>query len=482
MGMRSRIVFVAVGIICLVGTTAGATTDAQFLIGGATTNISPEGPVALAGQMYTRFALQVTSPLMATALALESREKDKTLDQAIMVSCDLLRIPDGILEDLRRELQDRLPDFEVKKLFLSATHTHTGPVLQGSRYDIPDEGVVQPRDYLRFLKERLSDLVVRAWQCRKPGAVSWGLGHAAVGQNRRAVYADGHAEMYGRTDVPQFRGMEGYEDHDVDVLFFWGGDKKLMAVAVNLACPAQEAEAGSSIDADFWHQVREKLRRHYSPDLLVLGWIGAAGDQSPHLMYRRKAEERMLQLRGLNRLEEIARRICLAVDEVYEACKNDLRTDIPLLHRVERIKLPVRRVTEEELANAKSQVEALSRAAGNQRIVSRYQQVVERYERQKTTSHYDMELHVIRLGDIAICTNPFELFTDFGIQIKARSRALQTFVIQLAGSGGYVPPEKAVRGGGYSATVESNVVGPEGGQVLADKTVESINSLWTLHP
>jgi hypothetical protein len=93
-----------------------------------------------------------------------------------------------------------------------------------------------------------------------------------------------------------------------------------------------------------------------------------------------------------------------------------------------------------------------------------------------------MELHVIRLGDIAICTNPFELFTDFGIQIKARSRALQTFVIQLAGSGGYVPPEKAVRGGGYSATVESNVVGPEGGQVLADKTVESINSLWTLHP
>ena len=54
-----------------------------------------------------------------------------------------------------------------------------------------------------------------------------------------------------------------------------------------------------------------------------------------------------------------------------------------------------------------------------------------------------MELHVIRLGDVAIATNVFELFTEFGIQIKARSRALQTFVIQLAGPGSYVPPRRA---------------------------------------
>jgi hypothetical protein len=46
-----------------------------------------------------------------------------------------------------------------------------------------------------------------------------------------------------------------------------------------------------------------------------------------------------------------------------------------------------------------------------------------------------MELHVLRFGDVAIATNAFELFTEFGIQMKARSRALQTFVIQLAGPG-----------------------------------------------
>ena len=96
--------------------------------------------------------------------------------------------------------------------------------------------------------------------------------------------------------------------------------------------------------------------------------------------------------------------------------------------------------------------------------------------------YYDIELHVIRLGDIAICTNPFELFTDFGVQIKARSRALETFVIQLTGQGGYVPTEKAVRSGGYSAIVESNVVAPEGGQLLVDRIVEHINGLWADRP
>jgi hypothetical protein len=117
---------------------------------------------------------------------------------------------------------------------------------------------------------------------------------------------------------------------------------------------------------------------------------------------------------------------------------------------------------------------------GNQRRMLWHQEVVDRYQRQQAgkLEPYKMELHAIRLGDVAIATNDFELFTDFGIQIKARSPALQTFIIQLAGPGSYIPSERAARGGGYSAIVESNEVGPEGGQVLADRTVEELSGLW----
>jgi len=87
-------------------------------------------------------------------------------------------------------------------------------------------------------------------------------------------------------------------------------------------------------------------------------------------------------------------------------------------------------------------------------------------------------LHVLRIGDAAVCTNQFELFTDYGIRIKARSKAVQTFVIQLVGPGTYLPTGKAVRGGHYSAIVHNNLVGPEGGQVLVDRTVELIDEMW----
>jgi hypothetical protein len=93
-----------------------------------------------------------------------------------------------------------------------------------------------------------------------------------------------------------------------------------------------------------------------------------------------------------------------------------------------------------------------------------------------------MELHVLRLGDVAIASNEFELFTDYGVQMKARSPAVQTFVIQLAGSAGYLPTERAVRGGGYSAVIQSSRIGPNGGQALVEHTVKAIKELWPASP
>jgi hypothetical protein len=295
--------------------------------------------------------------------------------------------------------------------------------------------------------------------------------------------------MYGDTRLPEFRGLEGYEDHDVGVLFFWDRQEKLAAMAVNVACPAQELESRTAVNADFWHPVRAALRKQYGDQLCVLGWVGASGDQSPHLMYRKAADDRMRKLRGLTRVEEIARRIARAVDEAYEAVRNDRHADVPLIHRVETVRLPMRRVTEAEYAEAKTavdraaaQIEKDPASADREfRRMRWYEVTVKRFEDQQTDPHptYETELHVLRIGDAVVCTNPFELFADYGIRMQARSKAPQTFVVQLVGPGGYLPTAKAVRGGHYSAVVHSSLVGPEGGQVLVDRTVESIDRLWT---
>jgi len=480
---------VAVGFFVNVLLWPGGGLAAELLVGTATADITPTEPVAVSGQFHLRIANTVETPITANVIALESREKRLSRDVAIMVSCDLLYIPSEVLELVRQAVRERLPDLDTTKLFLNGTHTHTAPVLLLDKYPVPKEGVMQVEEYRSFLTQRVADAIVRAWNRRSAASVTWALSHAVVAYNRRAAYADGSARMYGRTDIAEFRHLEGYEDHDVNTLFFWNDSGELVGIIVNVSCPAQEVESRSAVNADFWHPVREALRGRFGEQLCILGWAGASGDQSPHLMYRKAADERMRKLRGLDRLEEIARRVVRAVDDAYETVKNDRHADVPLIHKVETLRLPMRLVTETEYNEAKQaakraadQIEQNPEAAVREyRRMKWYATTVKRFDRQKTDPRpiYEMELHVLRIGDVAICTNPFELFTDYGIRLKARSKAVQTFVVQLVGPGTYLPTEKAVRGGHYSAVVHSSLVGPEGGDVLVDRTVDIIDSLWT---
>jgi hypothetical protein len=480
-------------LIFLLFSSVSAICGNDLYVGTAEANITPDLPVALNGQFYLRIAHTARTPLLANIVAIESRDGERSLEQTIFVSCDLVSIPQILTDLVRKQVQPQIPELNVKKIILSATHTHTSPVMESDfseiiLYDIPKQGVSQPNDYQQLFAKRVTEAIVKAWIARKPGSVTWGLTSATIAHNRRVVYTDGTAKMYGNTNLPEFQNFEGYEDHDVNTLFFWNKTGKLIATSIEVPCPAQEVEKDTVIDADYWHSVRVSLKKRFGSGLLVMGWIGAAGDQSPHLMYRRGAEERMRNLDKLSRVDAITKRIVHAVGEAYETVKNDRHTDVILTHKVEMITLPMRIVTEAEYKDSKSvSDETAAQIAANPKASEKmygkmvwFGNIVKRYEMQKTNPNptYDTEIHVIRLGDVAVCTNQFELFTDFGIRIQARSKALQNFVVQLAGPGTYLPTTKAVGGGGYSAVCQSNLVGPEGGQMLVEKTLELINSVW----
>ncbi|MCZ2342772.1 MAG: hypothetical protein LC104_13430, partial [Bacteroidales bacterium] len=295
----------------------GASLSAADLhVGAAIKSITPDQPVGLDGQMRTRISRSVAAPCLASALALESRDGEKSLDQAIFVACDLVAIRPGVHNLVHERLKAKLPDFPTLKIILSATHTHTAPVTEEGKYEgLTADGVMRPSAYVNFLADQIVDAATTAWKARQPAKMGYGLGHAEVATNRRSWYANGTSAMYGKTNNPNFRGLEGHEDDGVEVLFFWNQDNQLIATAVNVACPSQEVEGLSVIDADFWHEVRENLHAKYGENLAVIPWTGAAGDQSPHLMYRHAAEERMRKLRGLTRKQEIARRITNAWEE-----------------------------------------------------------------------------------------------------------------------------------------------------------------------
>jgi hypothetical protein len=455
-------------------------------VGWASADVTPLRPVILRGQFHVRVSERVNDPLTATALALEGQDAEGRPAQAIMMSCDHVGISRDLQDGLRERVRARLRGFHAANLFVCCTHTHTAPEVAEGNYPRQGPEVMTPTECAAFLVERMADAAVQAWENRRPGGVAWAFGQAVVGHNRRAVYNDGTARMYGNTDDPRFECIEGYEDHSLNALFLWDERRRLTGVVVNLACPSQVTENACYVSADFWHEVRAEVRRRHGSDLFILPQCAPAGDQSPHFLIYKKEEAYMRERLGLTEREVIGCKIADAVAELL-AAPGEVHGDPVFQHVVKTIELPLRRITEDDVAKARAEAERLEALQPTSEpdvsrtfmLLRRCRNVTRRYDEQKVQAHYPMELHVIRLGDVAIATNAFELFLDFGIRIKARSEALQTFLVQLACDyKGYLPTARAVAAGSYGAEAASNHVGPEGGQVLVDKTVEEIARLW----
>ena len=171
--------------------------------------------------------------------------------------------------------------------------------------------------------------------------------------------------------------------------------------------------------------------------------------------------------------------------QVWEDGLDEAQSDVVFEHRVVDIPLPLRRATLTDVQNAKRAIRDYVQDKDGDidyNDVAHMQVhlgILKRFEVQDKMDNILVESHFIRLGSIAIATNPFELFLDYGNQIKARSVCEQTFLIQLAnGSDGYLPTAKAEAGGHYSAFLSSGQVGHVGGEMLVRQTLDQIRDLF----
>ena len=474
----------------------------KMLIGWASRDITPIGKVSLCGQFHIRISEGVHDPLTATALALELSESK---EQAIIVSFDAVAVAESIIDGCRQRLSMALPGFQRDMLLIAATHTHTAPdqprpFTDFERPRMPDD-VVTNEAYAELLIERISEAAIEAWNNRMPGALSWGRGYTVVGFNRRAAYFDGSTKMYGRTDAANFSHIEGHEDHAVDLLFTYSPDHALTGIIVNVPCPSQCTESACFVSADYWHETRQEIRSRLGSHLHILPQCSASGDLSPHPLLNASADARMLRLKGygddhgMASRRDIGNKLAVLVDEVLPIASKDIRDQVCFRHRNIKLDLPRRRATEADLADAERQmVQAEERLAAlassdpmsagySSAFASRsfYRHVIELYRAQQRGERLllPVELHVMRIGDIAMCSNRFEFYLDYGDRIKGRSKALQTFVVQLAGDATYLPTERSIHGGSYGAFVAGTAAGPEGGQQVVEATLDAIDEFFS---
>jgi len=509
------------------------TTDIQedksenFFIGWSSADITPDEPVLLRGQYHARVSEGVMDPVTATVMALESGTGPSS-EKAIMISCDLVAIYDGmhdrsdnnLRDNVRKLILESVPELSREHIFLNATHTHTAPYISSDNDSERIYGVrldaMSPAECCEYISKRIAKAGVEAWKNRQPGGISYGLGYAVVARNRIQALLSGKSVKGGSTNRPDFSHVEGYEDHTINLLYTWDNKKNLTGVVINIATDPQCTGGEFSVSADFWHETRMEVRERLGEDLFIYPQCGSAGDQGTLILVGAKAENRMQEMMfpvsddnieerlrsRMSKRKRIANQIADAVTDVYPFMDDYIEWDPEFGHRMEIVELTRRKISKEEVESAlkeseeyKEQYEQLladfnenpelkERPRWYQDITRIHTQmrrghnIKERYELEKRDPQMPVEVHVLRIGDIVIATNPFELYLDFGIRMKARSPAIQTFVVQLAGDGTYVPPSRSVAGGAYGAVPASNLVGPEGGQELVEKTLEMINELF----
>ena len=491
---------------------------AKLRFGWGEVSLVPEGKkINLAGQFYERITDEVRDRIGVTALAVESD------DIAIFCSCDLESTSYTLLCAVR-EILKKVDSFPYNKVIVNAIHSHTSisytnySDAYGSTLSVLDQYIPKDVDYeeftsadscdlldgeaaFDFIAQKIAEAAILAYNNLKAGKYAPAFGRAAVGMCRRVCYDDGSAKMWGDTNFANFTELEGGNDSGIEMLFITDENEKLTGVVANLACPAQTLEHRSIISADFWGDVKKNLRAKFGEDVYLLPLCAPAGDQCPRDMVRwvepetpindpniirenvpyRRADPSMFDIKGCVRA---ARRITDEILYAYEDIEGYI-SDAEFVHKVIALDMPVRRVTIEEKDRA---LEAIQTFFANHKGALTFKDTaamhvhagtVTRYDIQQTVNTDEIEMHVLKLGDVAFATCPYELFLDYGNRIRSRSLAAQTFLVQLCcGNKGYLPTEKAEKGGHYSAYVSSGVSGHEGGDLLVRKALTEINKMF----
>ncbi len=497
----------------------------KLKIGWASRDVSTTKPVDIPGQFHIRVSTGIIDPITVTALVIDGGD-----DIAIFLSGDFVAIRPYLVTEVRAELAKRLPGFPVEKIVMSCTHTHAGASYykSSSSMSTPDEvphpgiEIADSNEYRAFLVKQIADAIEEAYARRATGAIAYGYGYAVVAHSRRVVYFDdlskrpgasaeagvivaGHAAMYGNTNDPMFSHYEAGADHFINLLYTFDAAGKLTGAVMNVPCPSQNSEGESRLSASFWNEVRELVRAKHG-NIHLLSQCAAGGDLAPRVLHYNKAEARRFKLKfgtdnpknvsELFQRKDIAERIAGAFDEVLAWARKDIRDSVPVAHTVKNVQLARRFITDEEYALERKQLEELSKTPFKQdgtpleklrhdsALVARRhrsERVIARYEAQKSKPSLEMEMHVIRLGDIAFATNCFELYMDYMHRIQARSPFEQTFILQLCGTptdcGGYLATERGEWGKGYSASLYCNQVCSRGGQELVEKTLEMLKDV-----
>jgi neutral ceramidase len=442
---------------------AGSVNASPFRIGVASRVINNELGRWVQGAGVPIKAKQIRDDLEANAIFF-TNGKTKVL----IVSCDLVGLEPAYNAKLR-EAMGTAAGIAPRDILISSTHTHGGPSLVRTNYLMELDTL-----YMQKLTKEMVSLAGEAVKSATPAKIGWIKDELKIGHNRRFTWADGSHTMGGNAKRADFTGLEGPDDPQHVGMFATTTEGKLLAILYHNTTHPTIFYGAGIYSADFPGEVRKSLRTRFGNHLPVLFLNGAQGD---------------IQIEnGLNPIledneQKLKRVSTMVVEKTLELYDKVTYEDNPVLkHEYEDLKVNVRLPDPAAIEAGKKilqRIDAGENIRGMEMIMAFG--AVNLQERFGNNPVDLLPVHGIRIGDLAVVTQPCELYCQFGLDIKRRSPAKSTIVVGLTdGYHGYCPTIYGLVGGGYSgAPISWARLEPYAGYKIVETASRLLNKLWT---
>jgi hypothetical protein len=367
--------------------------------------------------------------------------------------CDMCMIPREVMDQAKAFVHDET-GLPVENILISATHTHEAPTAAGVFQSEPDPA------YPPFLARRIADGIRRATNNLEPARIGWGVGKEPTQVfNRRWFMKPGF-----RLDDPFGLGTDkvrmnppvesedldrpaGPTDPDVSIVAVQAKDGRPIALLANYSLHYVGDAAAGAISADYFAIFADRMQQLLGADRQDPPFVGIMSNGTSgninNVNFRRRRESRPTY----GQMTHVAHTVA---DEAFRVYKTiEYHDAVPLNVRTSKLELGVRRPTKEEVTKAETIV---ARAAAENRELRGTAEVYARETvlLQKYPAAVELILQTLRIGDLAICAVPCEVFVEFGLELKEKSPFKPTFTISLAnGYNGYLPTPEHHALGGY---------------------------------
>jgi hypothetical protein len=428
---------------------------ASFRAGFAERDITPDPGMEVPGGYVKEHFKEIHDPCKVRAAVF-----DDGRTRVALVGIDALIVPRSVVMAARRMIHARC-GIPLEAVLIGASHDHTAgpmgmvqpgqyddasPLVKKLAYEVSSTG---DAGYVEGVQQEIVTAVCHADSCRVEARCGFGVGNEShVSFNRRVRMKNGLTYTHPGQGNPDIVGYAGPIDPQVGVVGAWDKGGRLLGCIVNFACHATTNPEGFS--ANWIYNMEKTIRGSLGPDLPVVFLQGFCGDitQVDNLSpYAFPTQEKWAEIVGSSVGAE-------AVKVLVSAASGD---EISLEARTKLWKIPRRRPSAEHVRASYELVQKDPKQVDMTDWVFAKETVLLDATLAKEPA-VEVEVQAVQVGPAVFLTNPAEMFVEYGLDLKSRSKFPFTFPVELAnGCVGYVPTEEALgpHGGGYETRLTS---------------------------